>query len=88
MTTKVKAMIEPITSIRDLYERALTDERYQRLAIVAANNLGCPSSNDNWKQAFRCIERFAVSMMCEYEQDEFDAEQGIVDEINFVIDCI
>jgi len=65
-----------IKSLSELYWKANTDKRYERLAIVAAQNLG--GFIHNFQQAKTWLDTNAL------ETDE----KGIVDEINFCRDIV
>ena len=70
--TKVK----PVNSLMDLYSKAKTDSNYEKLAIKSATNLG--SYGNNISSAMDYLKMVA---------DE-TSEEGVVDEINFCIDCL
>lgn len=76
MTKKQVKLIPKVTSLMDLRNKAKTDDRYLRLAIVAADNLGEKCST--LEQAMRWLNTNA---------DETD-EDGVVGEINFCRDLI
>lgn len=64
-------------------------DRYRRLAMIAAENLGGPC--DDYKEALQTLEQNAMEVTKEYNElhadmDLVDGEQLIVDEINFVRD--
>lgn len=84
----MKKLIPKVTSYQDLANKAKTDERYQRLAIAAAENIGGPDCKGDYKKALQSLYDHWCSLVGEYGDDESDAEQSIVDEINFVRDCI
>jgi hypothetical protein len=69
-------MMTKVKSLGDLRSKAQTDKRYEKLAIAAAENLG--KKCDTLDKAMRWLETNAM------ETDE----DGVVDEINFVRDCI
>lgn len=71
-----RRLLARITSLGDLRQRAKTDERYARLAIVAAQNLG--GSAKDVAGALRWLGTNA---------DETD-ERGVVNEVNFCRDLI
>lgn len=68
--------IPKVTSLGDLRQRAATDPRYERLAIVAANNLGGAAKN-----------RDAAMRWLATNANETD-ERGVVAEVNFCRDFI
>lgn len=69
-----EATLQKVTSIADLARKAQSDPRYKQLAFDAAANLGQPSKT--LTQAIQWLYTNA---------DETD-EEGVVDEINFVLD--
>ena len=68
--------VKPIDSIMELYSKAKTDPNYEKLAIISSANLG--SHGDNFQTAMNYLNMVA---------DE-TSEEGVVDEINFCIDCL
>ncbi len=86
MATKRK-LIPKVTSLRELEGLAKLDPRYAALAMAAAENLGCPSCKDA-KQAVRELEDYLMALVGEYGESEDVAEKTLIDEINFVRDCI
>jgi hypothetical protein len=84
MALKKLPRICSIRGLRNLTESAeplKLRERYERLAILAAQNLG--GDGENLEKAFETL----VNNANETDSDEFDGEQGVVDEINNVRDC-
>jgi hypothetical protein len=75
MKTKIKLMPK-VRSLAELRNLAETDERYKKLMIVSASNLGQPNANE--QVAYESLEN------CVMETDE----QGVVDEINFCRDLV
>ena len=71
-----KKLIPKVVSLYDLRQKAAADPRYERLALSAARNLGGDAKNLN--DAIRWLE---INML---ETDE----DGVINEINFVRDCI
>jgi hypothetical protein len=69
-------LVDPVTSLADLRYRAKTDERYARLLLVAAQNLG--GGSQTAEEAYRTLEVNAM------ETDE----DGVVGEINFCRDLV
>lgn len=80
--------ISPVTSIYDLKVKCNNDnpehEKYQKLAIIAARNLGCPQSQPTLQQAFSW---FDTNIMETQDADE-GGENGVVGEINFCLDLV
>ena len=68
--------VKPIDSIWELQSKAKTDPNYEKLAIISSANLG--SYGDNLQTAMNYLNMVA---------DE-TSEEGVVDEINFCIDCL
>lgn len=85
---KEESMLEgkmrKVSSIADLFNLAATDERYQKLALMAHSNLGGPQVND-YNKTREWFETSAQEV--EMETGE-DGEKGIVDEINFCIPLV
>ena len=71
-----KVVIPAVVSIYDLSNKARTDERYNKLAMLAASNLG--GSPRNLDDAIQWLRTNAQ------ETDE----QGVVGEINFCRDLV
>jgi hypothetical protein len=86
--SKVKSNIKKVTSIGDLRYKCNTEgpdqEKYKKLAIISARNLGCSQPEPTLEQAFRWLEINAS----ETTTDEFDGEQGVTGEINFCLDLV
>jgi hypothetical protein len=75
---KTKLMAK-VTSLRDLRDRATTDEQYRKLAIAAAENLGGgPAHTASLDLAMRWLRINA---------DETD-ERGVIAEVNFCRDLV
>jgi len=70
-------LMDRVTSLYDLEDRARTDPQYEKLAKVGSSNLGGPS--DTLDAALRYLRMSAA---------ESDSEEGVVDEVNFVRDCV
>ncbi len=75
-------LLPKVTSLRDLATSARSDERYARLAKVAASNLGQPC--ETLDRALRSLE----DCIMETDGDEDGGEDGVVAEINFVRDLV
>ena len=71
------AKVTPVGSIWELQSKAKTDPNYEKLAIISANNLGF-SGSGGLSSALNWLSLSA---------DE-TSEEGVVDEINFCIDCL
>lgn len=72
---KEMTKLPAVTSLYDLRQKARTDARYAKLAMVAAQNLGgMPTNLDG------AIRWFELSMM-----ETGEDEKSIVNEINFCI---
>ena len=86
MTTKTKKYPK-IKFLRELRQRCRDDDLdAQRLCIGAADNLGCSADNERvnlprWEQCYQELEMNLMEMANEMD-DEDDAEQTLVDEIN------
>jgi hypothetical protein len=70
-------LIPKVRSLSQLRQLASTDDRYRRLALVAAANLGGTPTED--------LNR-AMSWL--YTNANETTESGVVAEVNFVRDCI
>jgi len=81
-----KKLIAKVKSFSDLRAKAKTDERYQKLAIAAAENVGGPATD--FEGAIRYLLGHVMSLVGEYGMDEDEAEETMLDEINFCRDCI
>jgi len=93
---RLKKML-PVGSFSDLYQRADGgDERYQKLCIVALNNLGCDhlanspkwKSSPKWKAYFHGLKQYVEVLVSEYGETDGNAEKSVLEEINNVRDCI
>jgi hypothetical protein len=88
LKSKIKNKIIPVTSIYDLKAKCNNDnpnhEKYQKLAIIAARNLGCSQPQPTLDQAFSW---FNTNVM-ETQDGEGGGEEGVVGEINFCIDLV
>lgn len=69
-----KKRMGKVLSIGDLNHRAQTDERYHRLAMMSAQNLG--GTPKDLQEAIKWLNINA---------DETDSETGVVKEINFCL---
>lgn len=87
-------MMSPVKSIGDLNKRCQDgDMRYQALAIVALSNIGGEhlaeeGSGPDWEKAVFGLRQYWCSLVGEYGIDEEAAEEQLVDEINFVRNCV
>lgn len=68
--------MKKVTSLFELADKAATDPKYLKLALIASSNLGGPK--DTLQSALRWLHINAS------ETDE----EGVVDEINFCRDLI
>lgn len=89
--------IPAIRSLSELYRLADGgDERYQRLCIVALNNLGCDhlatgkqwKNSPKWKAYHHGLGQYVDALVGEYGETEDDAFRQVLEEINNVRDCI
>ena len=87
---KLDAEFPKVKSFTQLRQLATAgDERYQKLCCAALENLGGePFGFNSWKQAYNGLLDFVSSMVGEYGESELDAEQSVLDEVNFVRECI
>jgi len=69
-------LVSKISSINDLYNRAIKDARYLKLALRSASNLG--GSPRTLLQAIDWLKTNAMGT----------DEQGVVEEINFCRDLV
>lgn len=89
-------MIKKVKSMSELWQLAKADENYQRLCIVALNNLGCDHLAQfsrrwhpvKWEAYFNGLNQYWESLVNEYGEREDKAEKSLVAEINGVRDCI
>lgn len=85
------ALIAKVTSLSDLANKCRLDEPgYRDLAAATVENLACDHMRhgEGWQADVQALVAHTGSMVGEYGMDEDDAESGLVDEINFVRDCI
>jgi hypothetical protein len=88
--------MKPVKSMSELWQLAKADENYQRLCIVALNNLGCDHLAESsrrwhpvkWEAYFNGLNQYIESLVCEYSQSEDKAVKDVLAEINGVRDCI
>ncbi len=73
---KKKNLIPKVGTLGELYSLAQEDERYMKLLIAAAQNLG--GGCDNFAQAKQWLNMNAMET----------SEAGVVDEVNFCRDLI
>ena len=71
-----QAKLQPINSLNELYQLAGQHTQYQKLAMIAASNLG--GSPTDLASAMRWLNINA---------DE-TSEEGVVDEVNFCLDLV
>lgn len=76
---KRKKLIPAVRSISELYSLALRDDRYKKLALVSASNLG--GNGKELKESISFLTQVAL-------ETEAESEGGVVDEINFCRDLI
>ena len=76
MKHKKPALIAPIRSLNELYNKARTDEKYKQLLLISSSNLG--GTDQNMSDAYHWLQINAM------ETDE----QGVVDEVNFCRDLV
>lgn len=67
--------LKPVKSLAELRTKAASDPRYSQLMQKASANLGGPSSSD--LDSYRWLEMNA---------NETGDEQGVVDEVNFMLE--
>jgi hypothetical protein len=78
------AKLKKVMSFADLRQRANGDIKYQKLAVVAAKNLG-----GTIPENVHLVEQFVVAMkILKANADLTDNEKGVIDEINFVRDLV
>ena len=95
MSSEKKLKIKKISSIGDLKLKCNSEEnpklfeQYRKLAIISAKNLGC-CANPTLDQVFQWLEINAQESETAAREngEEFDGEQGVVDEINFCLDLV
>ena len=92
-TMKKTRPIAKVKSLVDLHSRATKDERYQRLCIVAARNLGCEprqisDRETKWRAHYQELINYVTALVSEYGGDEDKAFRDVCEEVNFVRDCI
>ena len=87
---KLNAKFPKVKSFDDLFSRSNEgDLQYQKLCCAALENLGGKAFGyKQWKLAYGGLQDYLMSMIGEYGESELDAEQSILDEINFVRECI
>lgn len=87
---KLNAEFPKVKSFNDLKQRANEgDLRYQKLCCAALENLGGQAFGYiSWNQAYCGLIDYVSSLVGEYGESELDAEQSVLDEINFVRECI
>lgn len=76
MKNKKPALIAPIRSLNELYNKARTDEKYKQLLLISSSNLGGTAQDING--AFNWLQTNAM------ETDE----QGVIEEVNFCRDLV
>lgn len=91
---KVKS-IAKVKSFSELYSLAKAgDENYQKLCIVALNNLGCDHlANarhypEKWRAYYNGLMEYVSALCCEYGESEDKAFRSVLAEVNNVRDCI
>jgi len=72
------AKLKPVKSLGELFRKAANDAKYKKLLFAASENLGGPGEEGGFEAAKSNLLNNA------YETDE----EGVVDEVNFVIDLI
>jgi hypothetical protein len=78
--------VRSLAELRRLCEAG--DDRYRKLAVAAAVNLGQPAGSgpDGWRVALRSLSDCALSLEVEYH--DADGEQLVIDEMNFARDML
>ena len=76
----MKPKFKKVSSLQELYRLAAHDERYRDLLISSAENLGS-KSNPTVKEA----EAWLNVSAAETTTEDFDGEQGVLDEVNGLI---
>lgn len=82
--SKKKISIKPIHSLSELKRNSSAEqnpetyEKYRKLSIISAKNLGISQSDPTFEQCIRWLE----ANMAETN------ESGVVDEINFCLDLV
>ncbi len=71
------------TELRQLCESG--DQRYQKLCIAGLENLGGQATT-NWRKAYKGLQDYIMALEGEYQDD--NAEQNVLDEVNYVRECI
>ena len=89
ITIQLLCKIRSLSGLRQLCSEATPSNmssRYQRLAMIAANNLG--GRPKNYKEALNELENQVMALEGEIimSDDCIDCERGVIDEINFVRD--
>lgn len=89
---KVKS-IAKVKSFSELFQKAQVDENYQKLCIVALENLGCEHLASKreavkWKSHYFGLQEYVSALVGEYGESEDKAFRSVLAEINNVRDCI
>lgn len=92
---KLNRKFPKVKSWHELYSLAEAgDERYQKLCIAALENLGgmiparrpMTPQDMKWKRAYSGLQDYIMALEGEYGDN--DAEKSVLDEVNFVRECI
>ena len=83
--------VKPVTSLRELRNKARHHSGYAQLAIDAANNLGmgdCHTRGKKGTPADIAVDYLELNLMETIEQfdDECEAEENVLGEVNFVLE--
>lgn len=81
-----------VKSLWDLKQKAKVDERYKKIAAAAVDNIAADGLRgkgpDEFENDVQALNSYLMSMVGEYGQSEDEAEEMLVDEINFVRDLV
>ena len=62
------------------------DERYQKLCCAGIENLGGPDPHGDWEKAYSGLQDYIMALEGEYSVKS--AKQEVLDEVNYVRECI
>jgi hypothetical protein len=89
--TKTKPTLSEVKSLSDLEQKAQKESRFKDLAHAAVQNLGCEHlcyGTDPFDRNMAALRAYWGCLCSEYGLDESEAEEQLIDEINFVRDCV